>query len=286
MSAFDTNPFADPMDVNPFQDPSVTQLTSAPQGGLAEFNPFSEQTNAATTVPVTQLPGPSQPAVLQPSVEPTQPTPQAVASAAQASLLRQQEELDRKAAELERKERELQNTVANLHVHSVTLFLNLLACLAWFLVDSSKGVDFGLSILWFVIFTPCAFLCWYRPIYKAFRSDNSFSFFVFFFVFFCQIGIYVIQLVGIPSLGDSGWIAALSTLHQDLAVSIIMMVVAGFFTLCALLSLFLLKRVHSLYRRTGASFQQAQEEFSQGIFSNRTFRSAASSAAQGAFQGN
>lgn len=40
---------------------------------------------------------------------------QAVASAAQASLLRQQEELDRKAAELERKERELQNTVANLH---------------------------------------------------------------------------------------------------------------------------------------------------------------------------
>lgn len=40
---------------------------------------------------------------------------QAVASAAQASLLRQQEELDRKAAELERKERELQNSVANLH---------------------------------------------------------------------------------------------------------------------------------------------------------------------------
>ncbi|XP_047651433.1 secretory carrier-associated membrane protein 2 isoform X2 [Phacochoerus africanus] len=371
MSAFDTNPFADPVDVNPFQDPSVTQLTNAPQGGLAEFNPFSE-TNAATTVPVTQLPGPSQPAVLQPSVEPTQPTPQlllrqasrflpsrflavselserqmllggdsilrdsymrelpkAVASAAQASLLRQQEELDRKAAELERKERELQNTVASLHVrennwpplpiwcpikpcfyqdfsteipadyqrickmlyylwmlHSVTLFLNLLACLAWFLVDTSRGVDFGLSILWFVIFTPCAFLCWYRPIYKAFRSDNSFSFFVFFFVFFCQIGIYIIQLVGIPSLGDSGWIAALSILKEDLAVSIIMMVVAGFFTLCAVLSLFLLKRVHSLYRRTGASFQQAQEEFSQGIFSSRTFQSAASSAARGAFQGN
>ncbi|XP_019523530.1 PREDICTED: secretory carrier-associated membrane protein 2 isoform X2 [Hipposideros armiger] len=373
MSAFDTNPFADPVDINPFQDPSVTQLTNAPQGGLAEFNPFSE-TNAATTVPVTQHPGPSQPAVLQPSVEPAQPTPQlllrlassclpdssqicslsklserqmllggdrilrdsymrklpqAVASAAQASLLRQQEELDRKAAELERKERELQNTVASLHVrennwppfplwcpvkpcfyqdfsteiptdyqqickmlyylwmlHSVTLFLNLLACLAWFLVDSSKGVDFGLSILWFVIFTPCAFLCWYRPIYKAFRSDNSFSFFVFFFVFFCQIGIYIIQLIGIPNLGDSGWIAALSTLKKDLAVSIIMMVAAGFFTLCTVLSLFLLKRVHSMYRRTGASFQQAQEEFSQGIFSSRTFRSAASSAAQGAFQGN
>lgn len=41
----------------------------------------------------------------------------------------------------------------------------------------------------------------------------------------------------------SGWIAALSTLKQNLAVSIIMMVAAGFFTLCTALSLFLLKRV-------------------------------------------
>lgn len=35
----------------------------------------------------------------------------------------------------------------------------------------------------------------------------------------------------------------MSTMKHDLAVSIIMMVVAGFFTLCAVLSLFLLKRV-------------------------------------------
>ena len=41
----------------------------------------------------------------------------------------------------------------------------------------------------------------------------------------------------------SGWIAALSTMKHNLAVSVIMMVVAGFFTLCAVLSLFLLKRV-------------------------------------------
>ncbi|XP_068927257.1 secretory carrier-associated membrane protein 2 [Petaurus breviceps papuanus] len=332
MSAFDTNPFADPVDVNPFQDPSVTQLTNPPQGGLAEFNPFSENPRltdaAATTVPATQPTGPSQPAVLQPSVE---PTPQAVASAAQAGLLQQQEELERKAAELDRKERELQNATANLHVrpnnwpplptfcpikpcfyqdfsaeipadyqrtckmmyylwmlHSVTLFLNLLACLAAFSAHDYRGVDFGLSILWFVLFTPCAFVCWYRPIYKAFRSDNSFSFFVFFFVFFCQIAIYVIQLVGLPGWGNSGWIVAMSTVNSDspVPVSVIMMVVAGFFTLCAVLSLFLLKRVHSLYRRTGASFQQAQEEFSQGIFASRTFRNTAAGAARGAFQGN
>ncbi|XP_034968316.1 secretory carrier-associated membrane protein 2 [Zootoca vivipara] len=333
MSAFDTNPFADPVDVNPFQDPSVTQLAHANQGGLDEFNPFSESsrlTNVAQTVPAAQPTGPSQPAVLQPSVE---PTPQAVASAAQAGLLQQQEELERKAAELDRKERELQNSAAAFNpkqnnwpplpkscpvkpcfyqdfsadipadyqrtckmlyylwmFHSVTLLLNLLACLAWFTDRSERGVDFGLSILWFVIFTPCAFLCWYRPVYKAFRSDSSFSFFVFFFVFFCQIAIYIIQAIGIPNWGVSGWIAALSETGHNLAVAIIMIVVAMFFTVCSILALFLLKQVHSQYRRTGASFQRAQEEFSQGILTNRTVQNAAagaaSTAAQGAFRGN
>ncbi|XP_062819529.1 secretory carrier-associated membrane protein 2 isoform X1 [Anolis carolinensis] len=329
MAAFDTNPFADPVEVNPFQDPAVTQLTNATQGGLDEFNPFTENsrlTNATQTIPATQPGGASQPAVLQPSVE---PTPQAVASAAQAGLLQQQEELERKAAELDRKERELQNSAAGFNprqnnwpplpkqfpikpcfyqdfaadipadyqrtckmlyylwmFHSITLLLNLLACLAWFTVKTDRGVDFGLSILWFILFTPCAFLCWYRPIYKAFRSDSSFSFFVFFFVFFCQIAIYIIQAVGIPGWGDSGWIAALSEIGYSLPVAIIMMVVASFFTICAVLALILLKQVHSLYRRTGASFQRAQEEFSQGILTNRNFQSAASTAAQGAFRGN
>lgn len=69
-------------------------------------------------------------------------------------------------------------------VHSITLLLNLLACLAWFSVDSSRGVDFGLSILWLILFTPCAFLCWYRPIYKAFRQ-------VLFF-FFSVTGMYLL----------------------------------------------------------------------------------------------
>ncbi|KAF7237801.1 Secretory carrier-associated membrane protein 2 [Varanus komodoensis] len=317
----------------PSQDPSVTQLTNANRGGLNEYNPFSassQMMNAAQTIPATQPTGPSQPAVLQPSVE---PTPQSVASAAQAELLQQQEELERKAAELDRKERELQNSAAGFiprqdnwpplpkgcpikpcfyqdfsvdipadyrrtckmlyylwMFHSVTLLLNLLACLACFTVDSSHGLDFGLSILWFALFTPCAFLCWYRPIYKAFKSDSSFSFFVYFFVFFCQIAVYIIQMIGIPDIGTSGWISALSETGKNPAVAIIMMVVAAFFTICAVLALFLLKQVHSLYRRTGASFQRAQEEFSQGILSNRNVQTAtagaASAAAQSAFRGN
>lgn len=58
-------------------------------------------------------------------------------------------------------------------VHSATLFLNVLACLACFTIDSNYGVDFGLAILWFILFTPVAFVCWYRPVYKAFRYAVS-----------------------------------------------------------------------------------------------------------------
>lgn len=49
-------------------------------------------------------------------------------------------------------------------------------------------------------------------------------------------------------------------------------------------------QVHSMYRRTGASFHKAQQEFSQGVFTSKTFQTAASTAAstaaQGAFQAN
>ncbi|XP_006628990.1 secretory carrier-associated membrane protein 2 [Lepisosteus oculatus] len=326
MSGFDSNPFAEPVEVNPFQDPSVTQLTAPSTEPIQEFNPFSETSNLTKPSARTT---PSQPAVLQPSVE---PSPQATAVAGQANLLRQQEELERKAAELDRREQEMQSkgfssTTQNnwpplpkncpikpcfyqdfagdipvefqrvckmmyylWMFHCVTLFLNLLACLAYFTLGSSNGVDFGLSILWFVLFSPCAFLCWYRPVYKAFKSDSSFNFFFFFFVFFFQVAVYIIQSVGIPHWGNSGWITAISAIQTNLAVSIVMMVVAGFFTVCAVLSVILLKMVHSLYRRTGASFQKAQQEFSQGVLTNRTFQSAAtsaaSSAAQGAFQRN
>lgn len=68
-------------------------------------------------------------------------------------------------------------------VHAGTLFVNMFGCLAWVCVDSSHGVDFGLAMLWFLLFTPCSFVCWYRPLYGAFRwaviyKDNLQNYFL------------------------------------------------------------------------------------------------------------
>lgn len=317
MSGFDNNPFAEPVDVNPFQDPSVTQVTNTAADGIGEFNPFTASNLDGRTIPIST----TQPAVLQTTAESSPQTSVAAGQAEllrqQAELEKKAAELERKEQELRDRDTsqgkqnnwpplprffpikpcfyqdfneeipvEYQRVCKMMYYlwmyHSVTLFLNLLACLAYFTVYPQNGVDFGLSILWFILFTPGAFLCWYRPVYKAFRSDSSFSFFFFFFIFSFQVIVYIIQSVGIPSWGNSGWITAIAVLRTSIAVSVFMMVVAGFFSANAVLSVILLKMVHSMYRRTGASFQKAQEEFSQGVVTNRTFQSAAATAASSA----
>uniref|UniRef100_A0A1A8HAW5 Secretory carrier-associated membrane protein n=1 Tax=Nothobranchius korthausae TaxID=1143690 RepID=A0A1A8HAW5_9TELE len=187
---------------------------------------------------------------------------------------------------------EFQKTVKIMYylwmLHSGTLLANLVGCLAWFCVDPTRGVDFGLSLLWLLLFTPCSFVCWYRPLYGAFRNDSSFRFFVFFFVYICQFGIYVIQCIGIAGWGASGWISALTCLNTSIPVGILMILVAALFTSLAVLSLIMFKKVHSMYRTTGASFEKAQQEFATGVMSNKTVQTAAanaaSSAAQGAFK--
>lgn len=73
-------------------------------------------------------------------------------------------------------------------VYSATLALNIVAALAYVgqlksvlvrcrrmfffssAVDREGAANFGLSIIYFVLFTPCSYVCWFRPIYRAFRS--------------------------------------------------------------------------------------------------------------------
>ena len=57
--------------------------------------------------------------------------------------------------------------------YGIMLFTNVIMALSYMIIGggSSAGVCFGLSILFCVLFTPCSFVCWYRPMYKAFRWE-------------------------------------------------------------------------------------------------------------------
>jgi secretory carrier-associated membrane protein len=60
---------------------------------------------------------------------------------------------------------------------------------------------FALSILYFMLLTPLSFVCWYRPVYKAFRTNSSMNFMMYFFIFFAQFVVTVIQALGLPDSG-------------------------------------------------------------------------------------
>lgn len=126
------------------------------------------------------------------------------------------------------------------------------------------------------------------------RSDSSFRFFVFFFVYICQFAVHVLQAAGFHNWGNCGWISSLTGLNKSIPVGIMMIIIAALFTASAVISLVMFKKVHGLYRTTGASFEKAQQEFATGVMSNKTVQTAAanaastaaSSAAQNAFKGN
>jgi len=164
------------------------------------------------------------------------------------------------------------------------LALNVLGALALLCVDSNQGSTFGFAILYLLLFTPCSFVCWYRPVYKAFRSDSSFNFFLFFFVYFFQFCTSVMQAIGIPSWGTCGFLNAISTISAHTGAGVVMFLIAFLFTICAVGNMMLLVRVHRIYRSTGASFEKAQAEFAEGVMSNRVVRQGAQNAASAAVQ--
>ncbi|XP_066978505.1 secretory carrier-associated membrane protein 5A isoform X4 [Macrobrachium rosenbergii] len=177
--------------------------------------------------------------------------------------------------------------------HALMLLLNILGGLGLFIAFKS-GVTFGLAILYFLIFTPFSYICWFRPIYKAFRSDSSFNFMVFFFVFFFQLIVSIVNAIGIPSMGTCGFVLGLSILgdHEPSAsyiVGIIIFMIALGFAAVAAIDAILLIKVHRIYRSTGASFAKAQVEFSQGVMRNEHVQSftanAASAAVRNQFSG-
>ncbi|KAK0146950.1 Secretory carrier-associated membrane protein 5 [Merluccius polli] len=169
-------------------------------------------------------------------------------------------------------------------LNGATLAVNMIGCFAW--MFAGGGVtNFGLSIVWLLMFTPCSYVCWFRSIYKAFKSDSSFNFMAFFFVFMAQVGISIIQSIGIPGWGVCGWLATLSYFSYNILVALIMLVPTLMFTAVAALSFLALTRIHNSYRGSGGSMSKAQEEWATGAWKNPHVQAAAQQAAMGAAAG-
>lgn len=91
---------------------------------------------------------------------------------------------------------EFQKVVRNLYyvwiLYAAVLMLNVLGSMI-LMITSGEIQHFISAVVFAFLFTPASFMCWYRPAYKAFKDDSSFDFMVFFFIFFCQTVVTIIQ---------------------------------------------------------------------------------------------
>lgn len=324
MSGFDENPFA---------DPSIQQAASVEgSAGMGNYDPFNKDqqktTSGATSPPAMMSPTREDPPPPKYEAGPQQTVTTEDFQRRQEELERKAAELARREEELRTSAGtarinnwpplpacipfqpcfyqdinvdipvEFQEHVKRLYYlwlfHALMILLNVLggACLLFSGLDD--GTTFGLSLAYVVFNIPLSFLCWFRPVYKAFRTDSSISFMIFFLTFSGQFLFMLIMAIGIPKTGGSGFITAIVTFQGgkratgasggDYFVGFIIILVAVGFALAAAADFYMLTKVHGMYRATGASIAKAQAELASGVMSSDGVRSAAAAGASQAFQ--
>jgi len=187
---------------------------------------------------------------------------------------------------------EFQRIVRNLYylwiAHFMMLLVNSLAFLLRIFTIASMDdfVGFGLSLFYIVIFSPATYVCWFRPAYKAFKSDSSFNFMVFFVCFVIQIIFSV--LFCLTMQGACGIIGGIKIINlggaMHIFVGIVVLIVGIGFAVGAVFDVIMLVRIHRIYRSSGASFAKAQQEFTSGVMRNEHVQGAAAGLASEALR--
>ncbi|KAI6181979.1 Secretory carrier-associated membrane protein [Aphelenchoides fujianensis] len=307
MSNLNENPFADP-----FADPSIAQATSTQPA--EEYNPFSNQPAAARPVAAPTVGAPQQTSVNMDSDLFRQ---QEELRKREQDLQRRQEEFERRQqqgggaaggrgqnphnwpplptfvplepcfyqdidVEIPVQFQETVRLIYNVYlVYVLALTVNVVASFFYMLMAGGGIGILLLSVIQLVLFTPCAFLFWFRPVYKAFRDDSSFNFMVFFFVLFLHTIFCFVQALGLSQYA-CGWSNTISVFSQHIFVGLVMLVSTLAFTAAFGGMAFGLLKVHRLYRGAGFTIDKARKEFSEGVMSDRNVQAAANQATRAA----
>lgn len=319
MSGFPDNPFGEPVDnpfADPAIQ-QVAQSTTNQQRSLEDYNPFEEENKPKTNAVPAAIVQPSSQQMTISNNQPTVQSPVS-GSLGLDDFHRRQAELDRRAAELDRREQMMnsggaarlnnwpplpekccfqpcfyhdidqeipspfQKIVRNLYyvwiMYAGVMCVNIIGGMV-LMISEGEFTTFGLGILYAFLFTPASFLCWYRPAYKAFKTDSSLDFMVFFFIFFCQMVVTIVQTIGIPGTGTCGFIMSLQHFKTSKLLGLFLLLIACGYGICAAADIMMLTRIHAIYRSTDASMEKAKEQFSHKFMANEHVQNAAVGAA-------
>uniref|UniRef100_A0A0E0DHT8 Secretory carrier-associated membrane protein n=1 Tax=Oryza meridionalis TaxID=40149 RepID=A0A0E0DHT8_9ORYZ len=138
-------------------------------------------------------------------------------------------------------------------------WLGIVLCLSWnfiaVIVCWIKEGDsklFFLATIYALLGIPLSYLIWYRPLYRAMRTNSAFSFGWFFLCYLIHIGFCIIAAIAPPIVfhGKSltGILAAIDTFSEHVIIGIFYFVGFALFCLETLLSIGVLQRVYMYFR--------------------------------------
>ncbi|XP_072956125.1 secretory carrier-associated membrane protein 6 [Typha angustifolia] len=138
-------------------------------------------------------------------------------------------------------------------------WLGIVLCLSWNLLAvmvcwiKGGGVKiFFLATIYALLGVPLSYVLWYRPLYRAMRTDSAVKFSWFFLLYLLHIGFCIFAAIAPPIVfhGKSltGILAAIDTFSDHLIVGIFYLVGFGLFCLESLLSLWVLQKVYMYFR--------------------------------------
>ncbi|GAB2298714.1 Secretory carrier-associated membrane protein 1 [Dionaea muscipula] len=149
-------------------------------------------------------------------------------------------------------------------------WLGLILSLTWnFIAVTTAWIRGGdatiwfLAIIYFISGVPGAYVLWYRPLYRAFRTDSALNFGWFFLFYALHICFCIFAAVAPPVVfkGKSlaGILPAIDLIGSHVLVGIFYFVGFGLFCLESVLSVWVMQQVYMYFRGSGKASQTRRE---------------------------
>lgn len=134
------------------------------------------------------------------------------------------------------------------------LFYNIIAVtVAW--IKGGGPTIFFLAIIYFISGVPGAYVLWYRPLYRAMRTDSALKFGWFFLCYAFHIGFCVVAAVAPPLFFNghslTGFLPAIEMISSSFIVGLFYFIGFGFFAIESLISIWVIQQVLMYFRGSG-----------------------------------
>uniref|UniRef100_A0A0R0GTF6 Secretory carrier-associated membrane protein n=1 Tax=Glycine max TaxID=3847 RepID=A0A0R0GTF6_SOYBN len=142
-----------------------------------------------------------------------------------------------------------------------TSLLGFALCITWNIVAGVK--IWFLAIIYFIAGIPGAYVLWYRPLYRAFRTDSALNFGWFFLFYLLHLGFCILAAVAPPIVfkGKSltGILSAIDVVGNHAVIGIFYFVGFGLFCIETLISVWVIQQVYMYFRGSGKAAEMKQE---------------------------